>query len=67
MQIAREDTKDLCVKNPPISPSLTFGAAEMRAVAGLEIISNVQPGIRKFIGSLVIEVENEIQVQKVKP
>jgi len=67
MQIAREDKKDLCVKNSPISPSLKFGAAEMRAVAGMEIISSVQPGIGKSIGSLGIGVENEIQVQMIKP
>ncbi len=44
MQIASEETKDLCGSNPPISPSLKFGAAEMRAVVGKEIISCIQAG-----------------------
>ncbi len=66
MQIASEQTKILCGSNHSISPSHTFGAAEMRAVAGMEIISSDEPGIGKSIGSLVIEVENEIHVEMAK-
>ena len=67
MQIASDQTKNLCCSNPPISPSHTFGAAELRAVAVMEIISSDQISIGKSISSSVIGVENEIQVEVSKP